>query len=109
MSEDVRSLRVFNENVSSITGTIIHETILLERMIDVYLSNIFGKNKEFAIALRDWVFTERINLESKIQILKLVIERYNEPFAKEHKSYFTDLIYIMEQRNIFAHYLIVTT
>jgi hypothetical protein len=97
----------YMKDISFIRGSIINETIALERMIDIYLSNHFSNTPDKAIELRDWVITDRIIFENKIQILRLVIDKHNIDFKKQNPTYFNDLIFIGEQRNIFAHYLII--
>ncbi len=88
-----------------IRGAIINDAIMVERLIDFYISNLYGETKEKATELRDWVFTERISFESKIQLFALVIDKHNSKFKKDNPDFLKELIHIVEQRNIFAHYL----
>jgi len=98
-------LQQFNDGMYKLRGALIHEAVFLERMIDFFLSKHFAKNKKASIELTDWVFTERITFENKVQILNLVIQKYFPEFKETHPTYHKDIIYIVEQRNIFAHYL----
>jgi len=102
--KDFRALMDF---VHMIRGTTIGEIVLIERFIDFYLSYIFAKDKQCRENLTDWVFTERIAFAEKLQIFRLTIEKYNTKFKNDNPDYFKDITFLIEQRNIFAHYLLV--
>ena len=92
--------------VYHVRGLFINEFIVLERNIDLYLARTFGK-PNLINALHDWVFTDRIFFENKIQIFKLTIERCNPEFKSNNPQYFNDLLFLVQQRNIFAHYAFI--
>jgi hypothetical protein len=105
--EESAAFLAYTEKLYTVRGMIIHEAVFMERMIDLILSNHFSKDPETFLEMRDWVFTERIPLEPKIQTLKLVFEKHKKQFVKDNPEFFNNLIHIAEQRNIFAHYLVI--
>jgi len=79
---------------------------ILERAIDHYLSWYFASNDplkyEELILL---IFAnERISFESKRQIFTFLLKKHHDPFLIKNPNLIKDLIYIIEQRNILAHY-----
>lgn len=88
-------------------GIIIDNQITVERIIDFYLSKTLSKDEQTEIELRDWVFTERIAFEPKLQIFKLVVSKHNPEFEVNNKDYWKALNSIMQIRNIMAHWLLI--
>jgi hypothetical protein len=93
--------------VYGLRGSFIDSQIVLERCIDIYLSKVFSKNNQTEIELRDWVFTERLNFESKIQILRLALDKHLPNFKEDNPNYSADLIKVMKLRNTLAHWLLI--
>jgi len=94
----------------TLRGMIINEAIFLERMIDGYLADYFCKddttNKELKLLL---LSTDRIVFESKRAIFQQLINTHNKEFAKKHPTIFSDIQYIIEQRNFVAHHILDTS
>jgi hypothetical protein len=105
--ENLAQHNALMHRIYGLRGAVINEHIMLERMIDFYLSNTFAKDKKTSTELRDWVFTERINFESKIQILRLTISSHNPEFDLQYPKYGNDLIEINQKRNILGHHLFI--
>jgi tRNA G18 (ribose-2'-O)-methylase SpoU len=91
-------------------GSIINEAILLERQIDTYISKHFCKDEEKQKELMELIIcTDRITFSSKHQVLKVLLEKYNPEFLKVNENILKDITTIIEHRNIFAHYWLVTS
>ena len=92
-------------------GAIINETIMLARLIDDILSHYFcGLSPKKQELMELIICTNRMIFENKVQVLKVLLEKHNPLFLKSNHTLFTDIInIIIPERNIFAHYWLVTT
>jgi len=91
-------------------GLIINQTIMAERLIDEYLSNHFCNTQEDVVEIMDLVFgSKSITFESKHQIFKEILKRYNKDFQSSNKTIHKDIDEMIRIRNIMAHYLLDTT
>jgi hypothetical protein len=103
------------ENYSTLAfqrrGIIVNETILLERLIDYYIADHFCKDDEKRAELMETIIcTNRMIFENKIQVLKFLLEKHNKKVIDEHPKMIKDILeIIIPERNIFAHYWLVTT
>jgi hypothetical protein len=91
----------------TIRGLIINETIYLERLIDEFLGRHFCPDPAKRVELFELILgNERINFESKRQILQFVLEKHHKKLVDENKSIFSDLKKIIDERNFLAHQLL---
>lgn len=98
-------------------GQILHLMTVLEAMINTYIVNHFCPSDESLRKDMQLLFLgdERITLNNKAQIFLFLVNSYNKSWGdsfisnrmpeKGKKSYklSSDLMYLIEQRNIFAH------
>lgn len=103
-----KDLKHLEDQAFYLRGKIINHTIILERVIDEYLTNYFcGEDEEKRKVLMYSLFgTNRITLDSKRQLFEDIIKKDKPDFVKKHPYLKKDLIYIAEQRNILAHYML---
>lgn len=92
-------------------GAIINETIMLERIIDDYISAHFCDTAEKRLELlENLMATNRIIFENKVQIFKSILEKHNPQFLEKHPSLFNNILKtVIPERNVFAHYWLVTS
>jgi hypothetical protein len=94
----------------SIRGFYITDTILIERVIDGYLAQYFCKTQYRQKEILELILsTESMPFERKRQILKVILNKHHPNIEKEYPNLFPYLVKIIEQRNIFAHYLLDTS
>ncbi|MEJ5996100.1 hypothetical protein WG904_16850 [Pedobacter sp. Du54] len=90
-------------------GNIINQTIMLERLIDEYLSNHFCKTQKSVVEIMDLIFGNKlITFESKHQVFREILNRHNKDFQSANKTIHKDIDEIIRIRNIMAHYLLDT-
>jgi hypothetical protein len=101
--------------VSDIRGAIIQNCIIVERVLDEFLSGYFCKGDLKEELMTFLLCTERINFRGKADIFKLIIDKKENKerfakFKKENPNIHKDINdYVIEERNIFAHYLFDST
>ena len=101
MQEKIK--KIFQNSIH-LRGTVLNETVDVERKIDDYLSNYFCKNELIGNELKEMLWnTERTTLGSKKDILFILLNRYEKTLLKEHPTFIDTLERIIPHRNIFAH------
>jgi len=101
--------------VSKIRGTVMHNCIFVEKIMDEFISGYFCKEDLKEDLMLFLLCTERITFRGKADIFRLIIEKESNKerfaeFIKENPTIFDDLTeYVLEERNIFAHYLFDST
>jgi len=92
-------------------GRIINAITLLERHIDVIISDYFCGTNPKSDELMNVVFaTNKITFDSKREVLKYVLTKgVYINILNDNPSLFSDLIKIGDFRNILAHHPICTT
>jgi hypothetical protein len=92
-------------------GVIINEVVLLERVIDEILAYYFcGSNPKKQELMELIICTNRMIFENKIQVLKVLLEKHKPDFLKNNPTIINDITQkIIVERNIFAHYWLVTS
>lgn len=116
-SEDLTRLLDFYKNFEEletkshfIRGYIISEVILLERLIDEYISRYLTTDIEKIKFIREVVLgSEKIVFDNKRQILHQILKVNNIKFLKDNPNFINDLSYLMEKRNNVAHLLMDVT
>lgn len=119
-----------NERLEQITqtaikyrGEILERMSWLEKFIDIYITNYLTKKDNYkAQEMQLLIFGDnRISLESKRQIFQRIAEANDLLWFKAYKSVRKieskkdsiimnkDLVYVIEQRNVFAHCIADTT
>ncbi|MFZ4101202.1 MAG: hypothetical protein ACOYKR_04555 [Sphingobacterium thalpophilum] len=96
---------------TDIRGFFITDTIVIERRIDNYLANYFcSKPKYRRQELIEMILSsDSMTFEKKKNIFKVVLKKHQPTFEKEYPELFPFLNSIIENRNIFAHYLLDTS
>jgi hypothetical protein len=93
-----------------IRGKVIGKAIYLEKTIDLWLSEYFCHNKGRAEDLFYLILChDRLGFEAKRQVFCYVVEHKCNDFFRKYPTLNKDLSYIIEQRNILAHYQIDST
>jgi len=93
-----------------IRGKVIGKSIYLEKMIDKWLSEYFCNHKGRADDLFYLILChDRLGFEAKRQVFCYIVEHKCTEFFRAHPTLNKDLSFIIEQRNILAHYTIDTT
>jgi len=106
-----------SEKAERYRGLIIHATITMEKAMDTYISNYFCSDKTKTQEMH-YLFLgdNRINLENKRQIFIWLAKNHDQDLLKKYvsirgemnknNSLDKDMIFVIEQRNIFAHLLV---
>lgn len=84
-------------------GKIIQTVTEIERMIDYYIASKFLTDEDKIIELIITIISP-LTLANKIEILSLLIEKYDKPFLDSHLGFMALLTRIREERNRFAHW-----
>lgn len=109
--------RRFVERSILYRGKILHDFSMLEQLLDFYIAKHFcgedtKKNYDLQLLLLN---DEKLKFSSKAQIFHYIASRYDEQWynnyqskrsvlsAKRANALNEDLLYVIEQRNIFAH------
>jgi hypothetical protein len=104
--------------VSQVRGKIIHNCTILEKIMDDAIARHFCSNEEKRHDMFIFILaTERITWMNKHQVLGLIFNRQsaiNAPnkysrFIENNPDFVGDIQKIIENRNIFAHYLLDTS
>src|SRR5258708_5064220 len=107
---DEQKLSQLFDFATSVRGMIVSQTVVTERVIDIYISYHFCDTKTKRNRLMDLVLSnERMTFEGKKQVFKVLTEKYDNVFVHKYPSIFRDLDEIMVKRNIYAHYLLDTS
>lgn len=97
------------ENSFRFRGAIIHETSLLERLVDVYLANYFCESEEKVVEIIDIVLGgNRISFDGKRKILDVILKKKNSDIYQKYPSFKADMNTVLYGRNNFAHCTLVT-
>lgn len=109
MSTNGRILR----HCAETRGYIINGVTQLERLVDVVLSYYFSDNEKKRDELVDLVFSQpqgMVSFEIKRGILMLILKKYGKTeYEKEYSKFLKDVKNAIDERNIFAHYLLDRT
>ncbi|MGN6396555.1 MAG: hypothetical protein ACTHMI_13385 [Mucilaginibacter sp.] len=90
-----------------VRGIIISEVILLERIIDDYISRYFTSDDAKLKLMKEIVFgSEKMAFDNKRQIFYEILKVNNSDFLKKHSNFNKDLLYIIEKRNNVAHLIL---
>lgn len=100
----------FQEYCTWVRGKMIDQTIYLEMHINEYLANHFCDTDEKRVEIMDLLFgTNRITFDAKRQMLIILIKNNIKDFDSKFPLLNSELKKIMEERNVFAHYLLNST
>jgi hypothetical protein len=105
---------IIQQNVANIRGSVIQNCVMVEKIMDEFISGYFCKENLKEDLMTFLLCTERITFRGKSDIFKLIIEKKENAarfaeFKKENPSIHNEITeYILEERNIFAHYLLDT-
>ena len=84
---------------------IIGRVVMLESMMDIFLSTHFCKTKSLQNEIMEIIFgTLKISTDSKRDAMNAIMNKHHKEFLKNNKFFNTDVQNIIAQRNIFAHY-----
>ena len=98
-------------------GKIINDTILLERIIDTFIAIYFTKDEPefkdgkslFTEMIELILSNERMSLGSKIEVFCYIVKKHYPQFLLDNPTLNKDLAFIIQQRNILAHYMFDTS
>jgi len=90
-----------------VRGQIISEAILLERLVDDYISRYFTDDSAKLVFMKEVVFgADKMVFEYKRQIFHEILKINNKDFLKTYPTLLKEISYIIEKRNNVAHLLI---
>jgi len=94
----------YYDSAMSVRGSVLNAVTGLEMSIDLYITHYFTNDDIKSEELMNLIIAPRMSFENKVQVLMVLIERYDSSIIEENKSMNRDLINIIEERNIIAHY-----
>jgi hypothetical protein len=104
-----------NNRVAQIRGIVLHHCAFVEKVMDQAVSKYFCPNIEKQDDLLNFILcTERITCRSKLDIFRLIVEKEAAKkgdnkyfkFKNKYPNYYKEMVdCVIEERNIFAHYL----
>lgn len=98
---------VYVYHASQTRGVLINQVILLERLIDRYISEYFCNVPDRATELMDMILaTKRITFDSKAQVFRAILDKIYPDKKKENAGIAKDLQFIAEERNMLAHFFL---
>ena len=97
----------FANKVVLLRGEIISQVIVLERYIDIYLAYYFTHTDgaKFTEMLELILSSDKMSFDGKRQVFCFLLKKHEPTFIAKYSSISNDLIYILQQRNILAHYI----
>ena len=97
----------YTAHASFTRGVLLNHTILLERLIDSYISEYFCGLGEKSIELMDTIIsTRRMTFEGKMQVFRIILDKQYPKSKNKHTDYATDLQVIANRRNQLAHFFL---
>lgn len=88
-----------------IRGMAINQSVIIEKIIERYIAVMLCEPEKVDELIDLILGNERITFEAKKQVFKVMVEKYDNVFAKDGQV-FKDLDEIIKKRNIMAHYLL---
>ncbi|MGG9962398.1 hypothetical protein [Ferruginibacter sp. SUN106] len=92
-----------------VRGNILNAVTSLEMVIDLYITSYFTDDVDKSEELMNLIIAPRMSFENKVQVLMVLIEKYRPEILASNKTMTSDLIAIIQERNILAHYPLDTT
>lgn len=103
-------IAVYVYHASQTRGVLINQVILLERLMDKYISEYFCNIPDKATELMDMILaTKRITFDSKAQVFRTILDNLYPDKKKENSAIAKNLQFIAEERNMLAHYFLDTS
>ncbi|MES2827847.1 MAG: hypothetical protein V4687_06825 [Bacteroidota bacterium] len=97
-----------NKYATLYRGTVINKMITLERTVDFYLAHYFSSNAAKEKELMLLIFgNERITFGNKVDILSHLCKSKSVDLSENYPTLLKDLRFLIEQRNILAHFVII--
>ncbi|QGW28411.1 hypothetical protein [Phnomibacter ginsenosidimutans] len=98
---------VYVHQASHTRGVLINQIILLERLIDSYISKYFCNTQDKATELMDMILaTRRMTFDGKADVFRTILDKLYPEKKKENSTIAKDLKFIIEERNMLAHYFL---
>jgi len=98
---------VYVHQAAHTRGVLINQIILLERLIDSYISKYFCKTQDKATELMDMILaTRRMTFDGKTEVFRAILDKLYPEKKKENSTIAKDLKFIIEERNMLAHYFL---
>ena len=92
---------VYVYHASQTRGVLINQIILLERLIDTYISKYFCKTPDKANELMDMILaTRRMTLYGKAEVFRVILDKLYPEKKKENSTIAKNLKFIIEERNM---------
>jgi hypothetical protein len=86
-------------------GTVLDACVYLEKWIDTYIVYYFTWDGDIAMEMLELVL-DRVSFDSKISIFEAILKKKTKDlFKKTHSKLFSELRFVKDERNKFAHYI----
>lgn len=98
---------VYIYHASQTRGVLINQIILLERLMDKYISEYFCNIPDKAEELMDMILsTRRMTFDGKAEVFRTILDKLYPQKKKENSAIVKDFKFIIEERNMLAHYFL---
>jgi hypothetical protein len=98
------TVQEYSDMVALHRDILITEVIRLERLMDLYLAAHFCKEDDKREEIMRLIFTDKMMFSIKKDILFAVLKEHNKKFIEvQHPKFKSDIVKIMEARNVLAH------
>lgn len=106
MKDDIRDALIADLQKAAIScrGHVLQRCVELEMLIDIYIGKHFTKDNTLLEELVTLIIAPRVTFDNKLQVLKVLIDKYDSDFKSKKPRFSKELKEIIENRNIFAHY-----
>lgn len=85
-------------------GTVLQLAIETENLIEGYIASKFAESQAKRTELIIKILAQRVGANDKIDVFRLLIQRYDKAFYSKHKSIIGKIKSINQTRNQFAHW-----
>lgn len=87
-------------------GEILHHVTKLEKWIESSISSVFAENAD----MQTWlvvILLDRMTFDGKISAYEQIMKhKFQQDFKKKCQKLFSELRYIKDERNVFAHFML---
>jgi hypothetical protein len=101
MSE--RQIKLIYKASEQVRGVILERLSEFEFWIDVYITRIFTNDIEKEDEFMSLIIAPNVTFRNKIEIFKVLVNKYHPNFRKKHTKFWKDFLEIVEKRNMLAH------
>lgn len=87
-------------------GEVLHHVTKLEKWIESSISSVFAENTD----MQTWIVVlllDRMTFDGKISAYEQIFKhKFKQDFKKKCQKLFSELRYIKDERNVFAHFML---